>query len=100
MGSGRGRRNKVGGNIAGARSLNRGTAEEDGMAEDREKITTGPNERAVNETIAGTGPGIPDEALGPGEELPEPPSEEEVQRIARKLGAPTAEDDTLPVEGQ
>ena len=25
------------------------------MAEDRAKITTGPNERATNETIAGTG---------------------------------------------
>ncbi len=56
--------------------------------EDREKISTGPNEAAVNETIAGTGPGIPDEALGPGQELPEPPSDEEVARIARKLGAP------------
>jgi hypothetical protein len=61
------------------------------MAEDREKISTGPNERALNESIAGTGPGIPDEALGPGEELPEPPSDEEVARIARKLGAPGAE---------
>ena len=61
------------------------------MAEDREKITNGPNERAVNETIAGTGPGIPDEALAPGEELPEPPSDEEVQRMAKKLGAPTAD---------
>lgn len=58
------------------------------MAEDREKITTGPNERAVNEPIAGTAPGIPDEARGPGEELPEQPSDEEVRRIAEKLGAP------------
>ena len=58
------------------------------MAEDRNKVSTGPNERAVNETIAGTGPGIPDEALGPGEELPEPPSEEETARIAEALGAP------------
>jgi len=57
------------------------------MAEDREKITTGANERAVNETIAGIGPGVPDDARGPGEELPEPPSDEEVARIARKLGA-------------
>jgi len=39
------------------------------------------------ETIAGTGPGIPDEALAPGEILPEPPSDEEVDRIAKKLGA-------------
>jgi hypothetical protein len=59
------------------------------MAEDREKISTGPNERALNESIAGTGTGIPDEALGPGETLPEPPSDEEVARIAKKLGAPT-----------
>ncbi|HEV2865600.1 MAG TPA: hypothetical protein VGX37_03730 [Allosphingosinicella sp.] len=57
------------------------------MAEDREKISTGPNERAVNETIAGTGPGIPDDALAPGEDLPDPPSDEEVQRMAKKLGA-------------
>jgi hypothetical protein len=56
--------------------------------EEREKISTGPNEAAINETIAGTGPGIPDEAATPGHELPEPPSDEEVQRIARKLGAP------------
>ncbi len=58
------------------------------MAEDREKISTGPNERAVNEPIAGTAPGIPDEALTPGQELPEPPSDEEVARIAKQIGAP------------
>ena len=61
------------------------------MAEDREKISTGPNERAVNEPIAGTAPGIPDDALAPGKELPEPPSDEEVARTAEKLGAPTAD---------
>lgn len=55
---------------------------------DREKLSTGPNDRPVNETIAGTGPGIPDEALAPGEELPTLPSDEEVARIAEKLGAP------------
>jgi hypothetical protein len=55
---------------------------------DRAKISTGPNEEAINETIAGTGPGIPDEALSPGAELPDPPSDEEVARIAAKLGAP------------
>ena len=70
------------------------------MVQDREKISNGPNERAVNETIAGTGPGIPDEALAPGEELPSPPSDEEIERTARKLGAPTAERDTLPLEGE
>jgi len=58
------------------------------MAEDREKISNGPNERAINENIAGTGPGIPDEAMAPGEELPKMPSDEEVARIAAKLGVP------------
>ncbi len=70
------------------------------MSDDREKISAVSNERALNETIAGTGPGIPDEALAPGEELPEPPSDEEVQRIAKKLDSPTAERDTLPLEGE
>ncbi len=60
------------------------------MAEDRAKISTGPNERAVNEPIAGTAPGIPDEALGPGQELPEAPSDEEVARAAERLGAKEA----------
>jgi len=70
------------------------------MADDREKISTGPNEEPINETIAGTGPGIPDDALAPGEELPQPPSDEEVDRIAEKLGARRAEEDTLPLEGE
>jgi hypothetical protein len=61
------------------------------MADDKAKITTGPNERARNEPIAGTGPGVPDDARGPGEELPEPPTDEEVARIAEKLGAPTTD---------
>jgi hypothetical protein len=60
------------------------------MAEDREKISNGPNERAVNEPIAGTAPGIPDDALAPGTELPEPPSDKEVARIAERLGAKDA----------
>jgi hypothetical protein len=70
------------------------------MSEDREKISTGPNEEPINETIAGTGPGIPDDALAPGEELPEPPSDEEVEEAAEDLGSPTAEKDTLPLEGE
>ena len=70
------------------------------MAEDREKISTGPNEEPINETIAGTGPGIPDDAVAPGEELPVAPSDEEVQRIAEKLGSSVAERDTLPLEGE
>jgi hypothetical protein len=61
------------------------------MADDRAKISNGPNERAVNESIAGTGPGVPDDARAPGEELPEAPSDEEVARIAKKLGTPTAD---------
>lgn len=68
---------------------------------DREKISTGPNARPVNETVAGTGPGIPDEALAPEEkELPEAPSDEEVEKAAEKLGAPQAERDTLPLDGE
>jgi hypothetical protein len=64
------------------------------MAEDRAKISTGPNERAVNEPIAGTAPGIPDEARGPGDgDLPEPPTDEEVARAAKALGAPVPDAD-------
>lgn len=58
------------------------------MAEDREKITAGPNDRPVNEPVAGTAPGIPDEARGPGEELPEAPDDEETRRAAEALDAP------------
>ena len=71
------------------------------MAQDREKIGTGPNEEPINETIAGTGPGIPDDALAPGEEeLPERPSDEEVDPAAKALDAAVAERDTLPLEGE
>jgi hypothetical protein len=55
--------------------------------QDRAKISEGASDRPVNETIAGTGPGIPDEALFPGEELPNPPSDAEVERAATALGA-------------
>jgi hypothetical protein len=48
----------------------------------------GTNSRPLNDGIAGTGPGIPDDAGTPGEELPKAPSDEEVERVARKLGAP------------
>ncbi len=58
------------------------------MAEDRAKISNGPNERAVNEPIAGTAPGIPDDARAPGEEVPEGPTDEQVRKLAEKLGAP------------
>ena len=69
------------------------------MADEREKISTGPNDRPINETIAGTGPGIPDEALFPGKDLPCPPSEDEEKRIREKLGV-QEEVDTLPLEGE
>ena len=46
------------------------------------------NARLLGDTVAGTGPGIPDDALAPGEELPTPPSDEEVAKAARKLDAP------------
>jgi hypothetical protein len=69
------------------------------MAEDREKISTGPNEEPINESIAGTAPGIPDDALSPGEELPEAPSDEEVERAAIRLGA-GPKSDTLPLDGE
>ena len=71
------------------------------MPEDREKISTGPNERPINETIAGTGPGIADDSLAPGEtDIPEAPTDEEVEKIAEKLGSPTVEKNTLPLEGE
>ena len=71
------------------------------MAEDRKMISTGPNDRPINETIAGTGPGIADDSLAPGEkEIPEAPTDEEVEEMAEELGAPTAEKDTLPLEGE
>jgi hypothetical protein len=76
-------------------------AKEAGMDDDRKMIDNGPSDRPVNETIAGTGPGIPDDSLAPGEEeLPEAPSDEEVEKVAKELGAPTAEKDTLPLEGE
>jgi hypothetical protein len=66
--------------------------------EDKPKISTGPNDRPRNETIAGTGPGIPDDALTPGAELPEPPSDEEVEKAKAALGVGSGE--KLPLEGQ
>lgn len=51
----------------------------------------GMNDRPFDDTIAGTGPGIPDEALVPGEEPQNPPSDEEVRRVAEKLGAPLSD---------
>jgi hypothetical protein len=70
------------------------------MADEKEKIGTGPNDRPIIETIAGTGPGIPDDSLAPGEEeLPRAPTPEEEERIRRRLGA-SEEVDTLPLDGE
>jgi hypothetical protein len=71
------------------------------MVQDKEKIGSGPSEEPISETIAGTGPGAPDDALAPGEDLPQPPSDEQVEKAARALDAPlTEERDTLPLEGE
>jgi hypothetical protein len=71
------------------------------MAEEREKISTGPNAEPLDETIAGTGPGIPDDSLAPGEkELPNSPSDQEVKKAAERVGAAEAETDTLPLDGE
>ena len=65
------------------------------MIEDEDEET---GERPFQDTIAGTGPGIPDDALGPGEELLQPPSDEEVEQAAEALGVPSSE--RLPLEGK
>jgi hypothetical protein len=71
------------------------------VTDDREKISTGPNAEPLNDTVAGTGPGIPDDALAPGEDgLPEAPTDEEVEAAAEALHAPTAPRDTLPLDGE
>ena len=70
------------------------------MADDREKISNGPNDRPLNETIAGTGPGIPDEALAPGQELLDGPSADEEKRIRERLGVPLEDAETLPIDGE
>ena len=66
--------------------------------QDRSNAETGAD--SLGDTIAGTGPGNPDDPLGPGKALPQPPSDEEVERAARALGAPTAEKDSLPLDGE
>jgi hypothetical protein len=54
-----------------------------------ERPDGGTNARPLDDSIAGTGPGIPDDALAPGEDgLPEAPSDEDVARAAKALGAP------------
>jgi hypothetical protein len=58
------------------------------MSDHKEVRDAGQNARPLNDTIAGTGPGIPDDALMPGQDLPEAPSDEEVLAVAKKLHAP------------
>jgi hypothetical protein len=48
----------------------------------------GTDSRPLNDTIAQTGPGIADDALAPGEELPDPVDEEQVERAANDLDVP------------
>jgi hypothetical protein len=45
----------------------------------------GANSRPLDDTIAQTGPGIADDPLGPGEALPEPIDEAQVERVKEKL---------------
>lgn len=71
------------------------------MAEDRDKISDGPNAEPLNAQIGTVGEGIADDALAPGEDrIPSAPSDEEVEKAAEKLGAPQAETDTLPLDGE
>lgn len=71
------------------------------MTNDRDKISTGPNPEPLGETIAGTGPGIPDDSLAPGETgLPQPPTDEQVEKAAEALGIRQTEIDTLPLDGE
>jgi len=62
------------------------------MGENEERREGGINARPLDESIAGTAPGIPDEARAPGEEIPQPPSDEEVERVARRLGLDLADE--------
>jgi hypothetical protein len=54
-------------------------------------VSDGPNDRARNETIAGTAPGIADDALGPGEEDARSAQRRGDGADAKKLGAATAD---------
>ena len=48
-------------------------------------ISNGTNSRPLNDTVAQTGPGIPDDALLPGEELDAPVDEAVVERVRDQL---------------
>ena len=45
----------------------------------------GTNSRPLNDTISGTAPGIPDDALAPGQEPPTPDDDREVERMREQL---------------
>ena len=54
------------------------------MADDA-RNGAGTNARPLNDTISGSAPGIPDDALLPGQEPPTPDDEDEVARTKAKL---------------
>lgn len=70
------------------------------MADHREKISNGPNAEPLNENVAGTARGIPDDALVEGEDMPAPPTDEEVEKAKAALGVECGEVDTLPLAGE
>ena len=48
-------------------------------------ISDGTNSRPLNDTVAQTGPGIPDDALLEGEEIAPPVDDETVARVREQL---------------
>lgn len=54
------------------------------------RLDAAANARPLRDTTAGTGPGIPDDALAPSEELPTPPTDAEVADAAKALDAPVS----------
>ena len=71
------------------------------MAEDREKISTGPNVGADQRArLPAPARAFRTMRWHPGEELPQPPSDEEVEKVAQAMNAPGRERDTLPLEGE
>jgi hypothetical protein len=50
-------------------------------------ISTGTNSRPLNRTVAQTGPGIPDDALLPGEEVAPPVDDAMVERVREQLNS-------------
>lgn len=59
------------------------------MAEDKPEGAT--NHRPINDTVAESGPGLPDEAVGPGQISPDEQRDlatGDEEAVRRKLGAP------------